>query len=155
MSLFVSFRFCIMSRFKCSEIYYLQQNTNPIFDANQDVKIKSRSGDEVNFNRLFLVAFSPIFKSIFSILNDSESNLTIITEFDQKEVEILSKFCTQGILPLPLNELAKEIPYEIVKVFSGFGIDLYNILFKKKDQDETFKKEDITGKNLLIHFIPK
>ena len=80
--------------------------------------------------------------------------MTIITEFDQKEVEILSKFCTQGILPLPLNELAKEIPCEIVKVFSGFGIDLYNILFKKKDQDETFKKEDITGTNLLIQFIP-
>ena len=80
--------------------------------------------------------------------------MTIITEFDQKEVEILSKFCTQGILPLPLNDLAKKIPCEIVKVFSGFGIDLYNILFKKKDQDETFKKEDITGKNLvLIHFI--
>ena len=142
-----------MSRFKCSEIYYLQQN-NPIFDTNQDVKIKSRSGEEVNFNRLFLVPFSPIFNCIFSLLEDSESNLTIITEFDQKEVEILSKFCTQGILPLPLNDLAKEIPCEIVKVFSGFGIDLYNILFKKKDQDETFKKEDITGKNLvLIHFI--
>jgi KRAB domain-containing zinc finger protein len=90
------------------------------------------------------VPFSPIFKSIFSLLEDTESNLTIITEFDQKEVEILSKYCTQGILPLPLNDLAKEIPYEIVKVFSGFGIDLYNILFKKKDQDETFKKEDIT-----------
>ena len=142
-----------MSRFKCSEIYYLQQN-NAIFDTNQNVKIKSRSGEEVNFNRLFLVPFSPILKSIFALLEDSESNLTIITEFDQKEVEILSKFCTQGILPLPLNDLAKEIPYEIVKVFSGFGIDLYNILFKKKDQDETFKKEDITGTNLLKDFIP-
>ena len=134
-----------MSVLKSSNIFYLDLNS--MSKENQDVKIKSNSGGEVNLNRLFLVPFSPILTSVFSkIVSESETtSFTIITEYDQSELEILSKFCTKGLLPMPVSDFVKDVPSEVINLFNAFGIDLAQILFKKDGQNDSLKKEPIAG----------
>ena len=144
-----------MSVLKSSNIFYLDLNS--ISKEHQDVKIKSNSGGEVNLNKLFLVPFSPILNSVFSkIVSESETtSFTIITEYDQSELEILSKFCTKGILPMKISDFVKDIPSEVINLFNAFGIDLAKILFKNEGQNDSLKKEPIAGmskKSLIVYF---
>merc|ERR1712083_260530 len=70
------FKIEIMSCLKSSHIYYLDLNS--ITDQNQDVAIRSGSGGQINLNKLFLLPFSPLLKSIFSnIVEEEICNFTI------------------------------------------------------------------------------
>ena len=148
------FQIEIMSCLKSSHIYYLDLNS--ITDQNQDVAIKSGSGGQINLNKLFLVPFSPLLTSIFSNIVEETCNFTIITEFNPFELEILSNFCTQGLLPMPIQDLAKEIPIELLNLFKAFGIDLTRTLFQNHEEDiEAFKKENLAGKffkSMYLHY---
>ena len=52
---------------------------------------------------------------------------------------------------MPIQDLAKEIPNELLNLFKAFGIDLTRTLFQNHVEDiEAFKKENLAGKYLKV-----
>ena len=122
-----------MELIKSSDIFYLHLSH---VQDHQDVLLKSISG-QAKTNKLFLAAFSPMLKQCFSAnLQDNDDHFTIITDFQHEDIEILSKFCNQGQLPMTTDE---QVPVDTLALFKSFGIDLPQILFKK----EAFNKVEI------------
>ena len=118
---------------RSKDIFYL--NYEELQDY-QDVHIKSKTG-HVTINKLFLVIFSPMLKQIFAALEDKiDDNLTIITDFDQEDINTIVNFC-YGYLPLSVETLSRSVPLELHNLFQAFGIDLQKVLFS----EETFKVE--------------
>lgn len=118
---------------RSKDIFYLNYEGLQDF---QDVHIKSKTG-HVTINKLFLVIFSPMLKQTFAALEDKiDDNLTIITDFEQEEIDTIANFC-YGYLPLSLESLSRNVPLEVHHLFQTFGIDLQKVLFSQ----ETFKIE--------------
>ena len=115
-----------MSRLTSTDIFYLDlEETQPF----QDVRIKSATGTTVFLSKLYLASLSPMLKAFLSC--DPEE-ATIVTNFNHQDLEIVSKFCSQGVLPTSINEL------EAGALFRCFGISLVDELFK----NESLKIED-------------
>merc|ERR1712223_2336944 len=94
-----------------------------------------------------LAAFgtSAVCSDIVKIVENQQNlddELILITEFKITELEMVVKFCMEGILPLPMSKLEKHVPVHISRVFSAFGISLEQVLFKKVD----LKQENIEVK---------
>ena len=118
---------------RSKDIFYLNYEGLQDF---LDVHIKSKTG-HVTINKLFLVIFSPMLKQTFAALEDKiEDNLTIITDFEQEDIDTIANFC-YGYLPLSLESLSRNVPLEVHHLFQTFGIDLQKVLFSQ----ETFKIE--------------
>ena len=124
-----------MKTFRSSGVFYLNE-----FRQNEDLldlSIKSANGYNISINKLFLVSLSPLLKQNFTDLEPNvDENFTIITDYDQNEIEFLVNFCAHGILPKPMLDLVKD--EKILNVFHSFGIDLKRILFKTEKNKEIF-----------------
>ena len=131
-----------MKTLRSSEVFYLNFHEN---ENLHDLSIKSaNNGYNISINKLFLVSLSPLLKHNFTDLepNDVDENFTIITDYDQNELEFLVNFCTQGTLPMPMVDLVKN--EQILNLFHAFGIDLKKILLFKteKNNEEIFCQND-------------
>ena len=133
---------------RSEDIFYLNYEGLQNF---QDVDIKSKTG-HVTINKLFLVIFSPMLKQTFASLEEKiDDNFTIITDFEQEDIETIANFC-YGYLPLPYDSLSKSVPLKLRNVFQAFGIDLQKVLFS----EDTFKIEPVVPtKPTLDDFIAK
>jgi hypothetical protein len=131
-------------------IFYLTQEH--FRTQSNRLKIVSRSGVSVAINKLMLVAFS---KKLHKPLEELESNCdetVIITDLSQEELEMVVNFCSEGILPKPLEELKENIPNQISSVFWNFGINLSNVLFdlQSEQEEEQLKTEEETAEQYSL-----
>ena len=139
-----------MKTFRSSEVFYLNE-----FRQNEDLldlSIKSANGYNISINKLFLVSLSPLLKQNFTDLEPNvDENFTIITDYDQNEIEFLVNFCTHGILPKPMLDLVKD--EKILNVFRAFGIDLKKILFKTEKNNEIFWIDRVIDLRAIISIL--
>ena len=49
---------------------------------------------------------------------DLEDELILITEFNKMELQMVVNFCMEGILPLPISQLEKNVPIQISRFVS-------------------------------------
>ncbi len=119
-----------MIRLNVEKVHYLDVQ---LLQRFSDLELVSESGACVGLNALTLAAFDHGYLS--GILKQFEPDdgqpTKVITEFQKAELDMVADFCMQGLLPLPLQEMKKEVPTTVEKVFSSFGIDLRNVLFNK------------------------
>jgi hypothetical protein len=119
-----------------STIFYLDQDH--IKTQTSIVRLVSMSGSSVNLSKLLLVAFSSgLQKPLEDLESKEESDETVlITEHSLEDLLTITKFCSEGLLPIPLEQLEQNIPDEIQGLFWTFGIDLNKVLFGKKLKTE-------------------
>merc|ERR1719203_1393596 len=77
---------------------------------------------------------------------DLEDELILITEFNKMELQMVMNFCMEGILPLPISQLEKNVPIQISSVFSAFGISLEQLLASKTKLDHLKPEKSIEVK---------
>ena len=51
---------------------------------------------------------------------DLEDELILITEFNKMELQMVVNFCMEGILPLPISQLEKNVPIQISRFVIKF-----------------------------------
>ena len=108
---------------KSSTIPYLAKD---ILDLYATVRvIPNDKQSKIWINPLTLLAFSDLFQDCL----EPNEEVWIISEFDSIEIKMVTDFISEGILPLPMQDLLdKKIPTSISQVFKSFGIDLEEIL---------------------------
>ena len=56
---------------------------------------------------------------------DLDDELILITEFNKFELQMVMNFCMEGILPLPISQLEKNVPIQISR-FVYLNLNLYS-----------------------------
>ena len=103
-----------------------------------NVTLVAENGSKIKVNSLQLAAFSKIMQRA---LIDSDEDITIATNLDQDDLMMVANFITEGLLPVPCEELKTRMPDRIAKTFLSFGILLKDVL--NKGQVMIIKKEDL------------
>ena len=129
-----------MTVLKSSEVFYLDFKH---LEDHHDLSIcSSTSRTKTKINKLFLVSLSPMLKGILTEIDAKIDDpiFTLITDYDQVELDFLVKFCANGTFPVPYQDLQKN--EAICNLFKAFGIDLNN-LFSQNEQDIKDVKPEI------------
>ena len=78
-------------------------------------------GELIQINPMTLAAFgsSVVCSDVIKIIENQQNlddELILITEFNKAELEMVVKFCMEGILPLPMSKLEKHVPVHISRL---------------------------------------
>ena len=107
---------------------------NPV-ELFEDVRIKSKDGQELKVNRSVLAAYSP-----WLLQDDADDPLIVIDDqFDNGALNMLKNFCLSGILPY---SDVKEIGQNTLDLFQVFGIRLMYLNFSTVGKEEMSKFDD-------------
>ena len=117
---------------------------------NLNVNLMSQNGARLKVNHLQLAAMS---KNIL-LGQDLNDEIFITTNLETHDLSLVANFITEGLLPLPIDELRRHIPTHLDMVFQSFGIFLDQILnqssmlikkepFALHEVHEDIKKENI------------
>ena len=130
-----------------TQIFYLQREH---LNLNFNVSLVSISGEVLRVNHLQLAAFS----QHLLIGQDFEGDTIINTNLSYHDLSMVASFITDGILPMPENELKKHVPPDIGQIFTSFGIFLDQVLNKNilliKKEPPTFTNLDEDKKEIQV-----
>jgi len=136
-----------MIRLNSDYVHYL--NLSNLQEFSNLTLISLPDGELFRMNPMTLAAFgtkgSRLVKTI-SDRQDLEDELILITEFNKFELQMVMNFCMEGILPLPISQLEKNVPIQISSVFSAFGISLEQLLASKTKVDHLKPEKSIKVK---------
>lgn len=116
----------------------------PYLDTNHlkshfNVTLVAENGSKIMVNNLQMAAFS---RPMLEALIDNDEDTIITTNLDQDDLIMVANFITEGLLPMPCEELQNSMPDHVAKTFLSFGIFLKDVL-NKDQQVLIIKKEEL------------